>query len=35
MKSSDAMIAEFMHEVFMEFANNDRDLEPNICYCDL
>ncbi|CAD8052814.1 unnamed protein product [Paramecium sonneborni] len=35
LSSSDQMIAEFMHEVFMEFANNDQGLEPSICFADL
>ncbi|CAK75391.1 unnamed protein product (macronuclear) [Paramecium tetraurelia] len=35
LQSSDQMIAEFMHEVFMEFANNDQGLEPSICFADL
>lgn len=28
-------VAEFMHEVFMEFANEDEGSAPSICYNDL
>ncbi|CAD8042913.1 unnamed protein product [Paramecium primaurelia] len=35
LQQSDQMIADFMHEVFMEFANNEQGLEPTICFSDL